>query len=445
MSTADVETEAPPKESAPPRADRRSEAGPAWLFIAPFGIFFVLFLIWPVIYMFISSMFDTTLVRTGLGGFIGFENYAEMLTREDFWEAMWHTIQFTLYTTPPLVILAFVFAVLAQPGDARSVVLPAGLLRAVHLAVRRDRADLELHLLPDNRAVELLPDPARRRGADPGAGQPGPGHDRHRDHHDLVDDRVQFRALPGGTAGHPTSSCTRLRPVNGATPWQQIRFITIPMLSRTTTLVVLLQIIASLKIFDQVYLMTQGGPGTSTQVVLGLVDQHRLHGLPGRRRLGRLGAAVHRHPAGHGGPRADRPRPREGRTLMATGVSMAAPAATVHQDPNQSKSSSRVFTITAWVVLLVFSVLWLIPSLWSLKTSLTPNEVSALGAGPILKDWNLTLEPYATILSGGEIWNWYLASAVTSVVTVILTVIFASMAAYAISRLRFRGRRRSLR
>ncbi len=33
----------------------------------------------------------------------------------------------------------------------------------------------------------------------------------------------------------------------------------------------LLQIIASLKIFDQVYLMTGGGPGISTQVLLGLV------------------------------------------------------------------------------------------------------------------------------------------------------------------------------
>ena len=51
----------------------------------------------------------------------------------------------------------------------------------------------------------------------------------------------------------------------------QIRYITLPLLSRTTTLVILLQIIASLKIFDQVYLMTAGGPGTSTQVLLGLV------------------------------------------------------------------------------------------------------------------------------------------------------------------------------
>ena len=34
---------------------------------------------------------------------------------------------------------------------------------------------------------------------------------------------------------------------------------------------ILLQIISSLKIFDQVYLMTAGGPGISTQVSLGLI------------------------------------------------------------------------------------------------------------------------------------------------------------------------------
>ncbi|MGI4893848.1 MAG: carbohydrate ABC transporter permease, partial [Janthinobacterium lividum] len=56
--------------------------------------------------------------------------------------------------------------------------------------------------------------------------------------------------------------------LDGATAWQQIRFLTIPLLSRTTTLVILLQIIASLKIFDQVMLMTDGGPGISTEVAL---------------------------------------------------------------------------------------------------------------------------------------------------------------------------------
>jgi multiple sugar transport system permease protein len=62
--------------------------------------------------------------------------------------------------------------------------------------------------------------------------------------------------------------------VDGASQWQQIRSVTIPLLSRTTTLV-LLQIIASLKIFDQVYLMTEGGPGQSTRVLLLLVTETR--------------------------------------------------------------------------------------------------------------------------------------------------------------------------
>ena len=196
--------------------------------------------------------------------------------------------------------------------------------------------------------------------------------------------------------------------VDGATPWQQIRCITIPMLSRTTTLVVLLQIIASLKIFDQVYLMTAGGPGTSTQVRAGSGHQHRVHRLPGRRRLGRVGAAVHRDLAGHGDPPADRTRPgRRTAELMASRrlEPAAAPPRTTGFDaapPRNPNAESvvrpaRSRSPPGWCCC-VFSVLWLVPSLWAIKTSLTPNEVSALGAGPILKDWNLTLASYATIL-----------------------------------------------
>jgi multiple sugar transport system permease protein len=56
--------------------------------------------------------------------------------------------------------------------------------------------------------------------------------------------------------------------IDGAGPWQQIRKITIPMLARTTSLVLVLQIIASLKVFDQMYIMTSGGPNFSTRPVL---------------------------------------------------------------------------------------------------------------------------------------------------------------------------------
>lgn len=56
--------------------------------------------------------------------------------------------------------------------------------------------------------------------------------------------------------------------MDGAGPWQQIRRITIPMLTRTTTLVIVLQVIASLKVFDQMYIMTSGGPNYSTRSLL---------------------------------------------------------------------------------------------------------------------------------------------------------------------------------
>jgi multiple sugar transport system permease protein len=121
------------------------------------------------------------------------------------------------------------------------------------------------------------------------------------------------------------------------------------------------------------------------------------------------------------------------------GVSAAAPPSGLAHKPG--RGSGRAFSIVSWILLVVFAILWLIPSLWAIKTSLTSNATSAIGAGPILTDWQLTLESYRTLLGGGDLWNWYLASAVTSVVTVVLTVTFASMAAYALSRLRFRGRR----
>ncbi len=129
----------------------------------------------------------------------------------------------------------------------------------------------------------------------------------------------------------------------------------------------------------------------------------------------------------------------QGPRQRRNGVSAAAPPA---RSPGEgTRSSGRTFTVVSWLVLLVFAALWLVPSLWALKTSLTDNATSAIGTGPILRDWDLTLASYATLLGGGDLWNWYLASAITSAVTVVLTVLFASMAAYALSRLEFRGRR----
>ena len=56
--------------------------------------------------------------------------------------------------------------------------------------------------------------------------------------------------------------------IDGANRWHQFRFITWPLIWPITTLVLTLQLIFQLKIFDQMYLFTQGGPYNKTMVVL---------------------------------------------------------------------------------------------------------------------------------------------------------------------------------
>jgi multiple sugar transport system permease protein len=125
-------------------------------------------------------------------------------------------------------------------------------------------------------------------------------------------------------------------------------------------------------------------------------------------------------------------------TLSATGITAAAPP------PRQTgaglQSQSRGFTIASRIFLIAFALLWLIPTVWALKTSFVSNSTASLGASAVLKDTSPTLHSYAVLLQSGDIWNWYLASAITAVGTVVLTVLFASMAGYALSRMDFRGR-----
>jgi multiple sugar transport system permease protein len=56
--------------------------------------------------------------------------------------------------------------------------------------------------------------------------------------------------------------------IDGASPWQQIRGITLPLLKPTMSLVLILQILASLKVFDQIYILLSGGPNETTRPVI---------------------------------------------------------------------------------------------------------------------------------------------------------------------------------
>jgi len=103
-------------------------------------------------------------------------------------------------------------------------------------------------------------------------------------------------------------------------------------------------------------------------------------------------------------------------------------------------SSARVFDIVCLVVLLVFVFLWVLPTLWAINTSFKTNATAALGAGQILADTTWTVASYADLLGRGSLTTWMLSSAIISLTVVALTVLFASLAAYALSRLEFAGK-----
>ncbi len=56
--------------------------------------------------------------------------------------------------------------------------------------------------------------------------------------------------------------------IDGANAWQKFWRITLPQLTPTTFFVSVMLTIQSFKVFDQIYMMTQGGPGTSTLVLV---------------------------------------------------------------------------------------------------------------------------------------------------------------------------------
>jgi len=55
--------------------------------------------------------------------------------------------------------------------------------------------------------------------------------------------------------------------VDGATFLQELRYVTLPLMLPTIVVTMLFRILVGVKVFDEIYLLTGGGPGTATEVV----------------------------------------------------------------------------------------------------------------------------------------------------------------------------------
>jgi multiple sugar transport system permease protein len=55
--------------------------------------------------------------------------------------------------------------------------------------------------------------------------------------------------------------------IDGASAWQELLYVTLPMMMPTIMVTFAFRLVLAFKVFDEVYLLTRGGPGTATQVV----------------------------------------------------------------------------------------------------------------------------------------------------------------------------------
>jgi multiple sugar transport system permease protein len=262
-TATEAETQARP---AVARRAPRGENRAGWLFSAPFLAFYVAFLIGPVVIGLVISLFNTTTVKAGVGSWVGLSNYTDVLSNPDFWASMWHSVLFTLLTTPLLVLLPLMFAVFAS--------------RITHNRWFFRLAFFAPYVVP-SAAVCLIfafmytPETGLITNAFGWFGLTAP---------DFFGSTsgawfavvlltlwwtfgfnfILYTAAIQEISEEVYEAAT----IDGAGPWQQIRLITIPLLRPTMGLVLILQVLSSLKVFDQIYILLAGGPAYSTRPVI---------------------------------------------------------------------------------------------------------------------------------------------------------------------------------
>lgn len=235
------------------------------LFTLPFLLFYAAFLLWPVLYSIFMGFTNESLAGAR-GEFIGLRNWQELFGDAAMWSALWHTVYFTLLSTPPLVLVGLVMALLTnRVMPARWLwrmsffapfLLPASVISLIWVWLYQP-------------GFGLVNDTLLRLGL----GEPGWLSNQNVTMFAIVITTVwwtvgfNFLLYLAALQSIPQELYDAAA-IDGAGWWQRLSRITLPLLKRTTGLVIVLQLLASLKVFDQIYLMIFGGPNFATRPII---------------------------------------------------------------------------------------------------------------------------------------------------------------------------------
>ncbi|MGO1286776.1 MAG: carbohydrate ABC transporter permease [Brachybacterium sp.] len=244
-------------------ADRRIRLTP-YIFIGPAALLFAAFSLIPIIIAITLSFQDTQTL--GEGQWVGLDNYAQMGSDALFRTALLNTLIFTVGTVPTAMAAGLALAVaLNRPLPGRGVLramffvpmVAAGVVVGVIMSwifnVDYGVANNALAVLGIGR-IPWLTSPSMAMFTLIIV---------------VVWTRIGFcMVIYLGALQSIPSELKEAAAIDGAGRWARVRSITFPMLTPTTSILLILNVVFSIQAFDVIYVMTGGGPGFSTTVLI---------------------------------------------------------------------------------------------------------------------------------------------------------------------------------
>jgi ABC-type sugar transport system permease subunit len=248
---------------------RLREPALAFLFLVPAFLALAIFLIYPIAQTGLFSLFELNYTTDWRAApFAGLGNYADVLTSREFWGSL----RFTLYFTVVSVALEFVLGLTMALATFWVVAGLRGILRAIIIVPWAIPAIIQASMWKwlYNSDVGLIGDLVVRLGlaersplflGDPVLAV-----------HSVILAYVWKGAsitaifLMGGLAMVPQHLYDAAK-VDGARAWLRLRRITLPLIAPTIFVTLLFRTMDALRVFDLVYGLTGGGPGTTTDTL----------------------------------------------------------------------------------------------------------------------------------------------------------------------------------
>ena len=251
----------------PPRTAARAKLTP-YLFLAPGVLLFAVAILYPITQAVTMSFFDWKVIASATSEFVGADNYVRAFNDDRFWLALANSGIYMLLTVPPQIAIGLAVAVLlkrrspAQPVFRALYYLPVVTSWVVvSLLFKYLFADAGLinfalgdvlHVTDGdtswlaNRWTALLAICAL--GVWKGVGW----------------SMMIFLAALQGVS----RSLEEAAIMDGANRWQQFRAVTLPSIWPAMLFVVVMLVIGGFNVFTSVLVMTGGGPGGQTEVLL---------------------------------------------------------------------------------------------------------------------------------------------------------------------------------